>query len=135
MSLLSKLQGLLGGGRSSYALVWREYTEQGSIMRGEPIAEKSDSGAITVVRTQFMHVEPTWMFWALFRPNDSFVTAEQGPKFGKWLGDFAHVASDSHVTSTLASIRRHRAKVARPLHKVRLQSKTKQGERESESDA
>jgi hypothetical protein len=51
------------------------------------------------------------------------VSAEQGPKIGKWLGDFVHVGSDSHVQSTLQSIRRHGTGVSRPLHKIRLKQR------------
>jgi hypothetical protein len=123
MSLLANLRGLLGGGQR-YALIWREHTSQGAVMKGEPIAESSDAAAISTVRAKFMHVEPHWSFWALFRPDDTLVTAEQGPRIGKWLGDFAHVGSDSHVQHTLQSVRRHGKAVSRPLHKVRLKSRT-----------
>ncbi len=123
MSLWSTVRGLLGGARSSYALVWREYSAQGTIMRGEPIDGRSDADAISLVRAKFMHVGPDWTFWVLFRPDDTVVTAEQGPKIAKWPGDFVRVGSDSHVQSTLQSIRRHKAGVSRPLHKVRLKTR------------
>ena len=119
MSLLSSLRGLFGRG-ARYALVWREQAASGTVMKGEPIEGKSDTDAISLVRAKFMHVAPDWTYWVLFRPNDTMVTAEQGPKIAKWLGDFAHVGADSHVQSTLASLRRHRVAVSRPLHKVKL---------------
>ena len=119
MSLWSNLQGLFVK-RPSYALVWREHTAQGAVMKGEPIEGKSDTDAISLVRARFMHVGTDWTFWVLFRPDDTVVSAEQGPKIAKWLGDFVRVGSDSHVQSTLQSIRRHRAAVSRPLHKIRL---------------
>ena len=122
MSLWSRLQGWLGK-RDAYALVWREHTAQGAVMKGEPIEGKSDTDAISLVRAKFMHVGPEWTFWVLFRPNDTMVSAEQGPKIGKWFGDFVHVGSDSHVQSTLQSIRRHATGVSRPLHKIRLKSR------------
>src|SRR2546425_979252 len=118
MSLWSTLRGLVGGSRP-YALIWREHTSQGATMKGEPIAEKSDPGAISIVRAKFMHVEPHWTFWTLFRPDDTMLAAEQGPKIAKWLGDFAHVGSDSHVLSTLESLRRHARAVSRPLTKIK----------------
>ena len=119
MSFWSALRGLFGG-RASYALVWREHGAAGPVMKGVPIEGKSDTDAISLVRAKFMHVPPEWTFWILFRPDDTVVSAEQGPKVGKWLGDFVHVGSDSHVQSTLQSVRRHRAAVSRPLHKIRL---------------
>ena len=119
MSLWSNLQGLFVK-RPSYALVWREHTAQGAVMKGEPIEGKSDTDAISLVRARFMHVGTDWTFWVLFRPDDTVVSAEQGPKIAKWLGDFVRVGSDSHVQSTLQSIRSHRAAVSRPLHKIRL---------------
>jgi hypothetical protein len=88
-------------------------------MKGEPIAGKSDMDAISLTRAQFMHARDC-EFWVLFRADDRMLTAEQGPKFGKWQGDFTHIASDSHVLHTLQSVRRHRKGVSRPLHKVRL---------------
>jgi hypothetical protein len=104
-------------------LVWREHTAQGAVMKGEPIDGNSDTDAISLVRAKFMHVGPDWTFWILFRPDDGMVTAEQGPKIAKWLGDFTHVGTDSHVLSTLQSVRRHGTGVSRPLHKVKLKSK------------
>lgn len=122
MSLWSNLQGLFGK-RSSYALVWREHTAQGAVMKGVPIEGKSDTDAISLVRAKFMHVGSDWTFWVLFRPDDAMVSAEQGPKIAKWLGDFVHVGSDSHVQSTLQSVRRHKTAVSRPLHKIKLKTK------------
>ena len=101
-------------------------------MKAEPIAEKSDAGAISIVRAKFMHVAPDWTFWVLFRPDDSMFTAEQGPKIGKWLGDFVHVGSDSHVQSTLQSLRRHGKAVSRPLHKIKLKSRGQKPEYETD---
>jgi hypothetical protein len=92
-------------------------------MKGEQIEGKSDTDAISLVRAKFMHVPPEWTFWVLFRPDDTMVSAEQGPKIAKWLGDFVHVGSDSHVLSTLQSLRRHKTAVSRPLHKIKLKSK------------
>jgi len=131
MSLWSTLQGIFGQ-RPPYALVWREHGAQGTVMKGEPIEGKSDTDAISLVRAKFMHVNPDWTFWVLFRPDDAMVTAEQGPKIAKWLGDFVHVATESHVQSTLQSVRRHRAGVSRPLHKIRLKSKGVNSQTESE---
>ena len=122
MSLWTALRGLFGGG-SGYAVVWREHTTEGVVMKGDLIPGKSDPDAISLVRAKFMHVGPDWAFWALFRSNDTLVTAEQGPRISKWPGEFAHVASDSHVRSTLEAIRRKKTAVARPLHKVKLQSR------------
>jgi hypothetical protein len=131
MSVWANLRGLLGGARP-YALVWREHTAQGTVMKGEPVTEKSDAAAISSVRAKFMHVEPHWTFWALFRPDDTMVTAEQGPGIAKWFGDFAHIGNDSHVRHTLESVRRHRKPVSRPLHKVRLKSRMPEPESEPE---
>ena len=130
MSLWYNLQELFGK-RSSYALVWREHTAQGAVMKGEPNEGKSDTDAISLVRAKFMHVGPDWTYWVLFRPDDTMVSAEQGPKIGKWLGDFTHVGNDSHVQSTLQSVRRHGTSVSRPLHKVKL--KAREGKPEVES--
>jgi len=132
MTLWSTVRGLFGGRAKSYALVWREHSAQGTIMKGEPIAGKSDTDAISLVRAKFMHVAPDWTFWVLFRPDDTMVSAEQGPKIAKWLGDFTHVGSDSHVQSTLQSVRRHGIGVNRPLHKVRLKSKGTSKKEESD---
>ena len=122
MSLWSTMKGMFGQ-RAAYALVWREHTAQGAVMRGEPIEGKSDTDAISLVRAKFMHIPPDWTFWILFRPDDTMVSAEQGPKIAKWLGDFVHVGSDSHVQSPLQSVRRHAAAVSRPLHKIRLKTR------------
>lgn len=92
-------------------------------MKGEPIEGKSDMDAISLVRAKFMHVAPDWTFWVLFRPDDTMVSSEQGPKIAKWLGDFTHVGSESHVQSTLQSLRRHGSTVSRPLHKVKLKAR------------
>ena len=127
MSLWSQPRGLLGGA-VTYAVVWREHTAQGAVMKGEPIAGKSESDAISLVRAKFMHIGPDWTFWALFRQNDTMVTAEQGPKIAKWPGDFTHVGNDSHVLSTLKSIRTRKAPVSRPLHKVKLKSRGNKSE-------
>jgi hypothetical protein len=122
MSFWSKVRGLFGA-RPTYIVVWREHVAAGTIMKGEPISGKSDTDAISLVRARFMHVDPDWTFWILFRPDNGVVTAQQGPKFAKWFGDFTHVSSDSHVMHTLESVRRHGASVSRPLHKVRLKSR------------
>jgi hypothetical protein len=122
MSLWSTVRGLFSD-NSSYAVVWREHTSVGTVMRSELIIGKSDTDAISLVRARFMHVGADWTFWVLFRPDDTMVTAEQGPKFAKWLGDFTHVATDSHVLHTLQSVRRHRKAVSRPLHKVKLKKR------------
>src|SRR5262249_39248858 len=106
------------------------HTKQGAVMKGEPIASKSDAASISHVRTRFLHAGDHWTFWVLFRPDDTMVTAEQGPGIAKWLGDFAHVARDSHVEHTLQSLRRHGKPVTRPLHKVKLQSRGPQAEPE-----
>jgi hypothetical protein len=123
MSIWSTLQGIVGGKRATYVLVWREHVAHGAVMKGEPIDGKSDTDALSLVRAKFMHVPPDWTFWVLFRPDDAMVTAEQGPKIAKWLGDFARVGADSHVLSTLASVRRHNTPVSRPLHKVKLKGR------------
>ncbi len=122
MSLKTVL-GSLFGRRGPYALVWREHSSEGTIMKGEPIAGKSDADAISLVRAKFMHGIVDWSFWVLFRPNDTMLTAEQGPRIGKWNGDFARVNSDPHVQSTLQAFRRHNKPVNRPLHKVKLKSR------------
>lgn len=132
MSLWSSLQRLFGGRSSTYALVWRDHTAQGTLMKGERIAANTDAGAISDVRAKFMHRGSDWTFWVLFRPNDTMVTAEQGPKIGKWLGDFARVGSDSHVQSTLQAFRRHNKPVNRSLHKVKLKSRGPKPEPEAE---
>ncbi len=119
MSLWSTVRGLFGD-NPSYAVVWREQSAGATVMRGEPISGKSDTDAISLVRARFMHIAADWAFWVLYRADDTMVTAEQGPKFAKWPGDFTHVATDSHVLHTLESVRRHRKPVSRPLHKVKL---------------
>jgi hypothetical protein len=119
MSLWSTVRRLFGED-ASYAVVWREHASGGTVMRGEPIGGKSDTDAISLVRARFMHGGFDWAFWVLFRANDTMVAAEQGPRFTKWPGDFAHVATDSHVLHTLESVRRHHKAVSRPMHKVKL---------------
>jgi hypothetical protein len=131
MSLWSTVRGLFGGG-NSYAVVWREQGSGGTVMKGEPIYGTSDTDAISLVRARFMHGGFDWTFWVLFRPNDTMVTAEQGPRIAKWLGDFAHVGTDSHVVHTLESLRRHRTAVSRPLHKVKLKTRGHAGEPETD---
>lgn len=120
MSLWSALRGLFGGQKSGYALVWREQSAEGAIMQGESMPAKTDALAISDVRAKFMHAGADWAFWILFRPDDTLVTAERGPAFPKWAGDFAHITKDSHVRHTLESVRRHGGPVHRPLHSVRL---------------
>jgi hypothetical protein len=131
MSLWSTVKGLFGD-RATYAVVWREHASAGAVMRGEPIDGKSDMDAISLVRARFMHMGSDWSFWVLFRPNDSMVTAEQGPKISKWPGDFAHVAAESHVQHTLESLRRHGKPVSRSLHKVRLKKREQPAEADEE---
>src|SRR5262245_21265263 len=123
MSFWSDLQGILSAKRTSYALVWREQSSQGTVMKGEPISGKSDTDALSLDRARFMHIDPIWTFWILFRPNDSIVTAERGPQIENWPGDFMHVGADSHVLSTLQALRRRHGPVARPLHKVKLKGR------------
>jgi hypothetical protein len=124
MSLWSMLRGLFGGAKG-FALVWREQTPDGAIMRGELIREKAEAGALSEVRARFRHqfADLPWAFWCLFRPNDSLVTAEQGPKIKKWAGDFSKVSSDMHVAHTLESLRKHGKPVSRPLHRVKLKDR------------
>jgi hypothetical protein len=119
MSFWSAVRGLFGDSHS-YAVIWREQISGGTLMRGEPIIGKSDTDALSLVRARFMHAGHDWAFWVLFRPDDTMLMAEQGPRFTRWPGDFAHVSTDSHVLHTLESVRRHRKSVSRPLHKVRL---------------
>ena len=40
----------LGGNRTTYVVVWREYTPQGTVMKGEPLDGKSDTDALSLVR-------------------------------------------------------------------------------------
>jgi hypothetical protein len=122
MSLWETVRRLLQS-NTSYAVIWREQAPGATVMHGEPIDGKSDADAISLVRARFMHIGYDWAYWVLYRANDTMVTAEQGPKFAKWPGDFAHIATDSHVLHTLESVRRHREPVSRPLHKVKLKSR------------
>jgi hypothetical protein len=133
MSLLAGLKSLFGGGKS-YALVWREQSKDGTTMKGEPLKAKSDLDALSLVRAKFKHSGSVdWVFWVLFRPNNSFLHAEQGPRFTKWTGEFERVSGDSHVQSALQSVRRHNKAVARPLRKVKLKSiERKEGPEEEE---
>jgi hypothetical protein len=131
MSLWSAVRGLFGD-HPQYAVIWREHGATGTVMKGEPISGASDTDAISLVRARFMHSGTDCTFWVLFRPNDSMVTAEQGPKFAKWLGDFAHIGSDSHVLHTLESLRRHGKPVSRPLHKVKLKTRGQAAEPKGE---
>lgn len=122
MSIWAAIRAIFGQG-SFYSLVWREHASGGALMKGEPVFGKSDTDAISLVRARFMHAGPDWAFWVLFRPDETMVTAEQGPKFAKWPGDFTHIATESHVLHTMESVRRHGKAVSRPLHKIKLKTR------------
>ena len=121
MSLWSSLRGIFHKS-SGYVLVWRERNPEGSAMLGEPIDAQSDVEAVSVVKPKFGFTKANWVFWVLFRPDDTEVKAEPGPRFSKWPGELAAVGSDNHVQSTLRDVRRTRKPVSHMLRKVKLKS-------------
>ena len=105
MSIWSTILRIFGTEQCSYMVVWREDTPAGTFMKGEPIAGKSDSDAISLVRAKFMHIGPDWTFWVLFRHDESVVTSQAGPKIEQWPHTKSRVHTDSHVQSTFRALR------------------------------
>lgn len=115
----------LFGGSTHYALVWREHTNDGAVMKAELYRERSDEYAVAEARSRFHERSNCdWVFWCLFRPDDSLLRSEQGPKIRKWHGDFNAITADTHVLHTLQAVRRDRKPVIRPLHRVKLQGRS-----------
>ena len=123
MALLSTLKRLFSGRSGSFVVVWREHVTSQTTMRAEPIPAKSDTEAISMVRSKFKSAGSDWVFWVLFRPGDEMVTAESGPQIAKWMHSFSRVGTDSHVRSALRAFRVDGKPVTRSIQKVMLKAR------------
>ena len=123
MAVLASLKKLFSKVSSAYVVVWREHSEEQTLMRAEPIPAKSDSEAVAMVRSRFQNAVSDWVFWVLFRPGNEIVSAEPGPQISHWHHNFNRVGTDNHVQSTLQAFRADGNPINRPLRRVMLKSR------------
>ena len=123
MPIPAALRKLFGvGDPPTYMVVWREETAKGAFMKGEPVRGESDLEATSLVRNKFANAGSDWTFWVLFRPDDTKISSQAGPKIERWPHNFARVDLDSHVKSTLRALHQHNKPLSRSLREIRLKA-------------
>ena len=122
MSIWNSLRGLIDKERSAYVVVWRELAAHQTLMKAESIPAESDVEAVALARSRFSNAGDDWVFWALFRPDDEFLSSQAGPQIAKWHYSIQQIAIDSHVQNTLRAYRKCGKPITRPLRKVMLKA-------------